>query len=133
MKRRRCGYFGGWLALVALSWLGVVVAAPIYFRHIDAARAPLIEAARVIRDDSAGRPCAVVALVIPQLHWYSHCEGYASQLLAPLPADHLRYAASFTQWPLDLPAILAAQHLLATPLPIGDPHAMLWRLRDVTP
>jgi len=117
------------LGLVATSWLGVLVAAPIYYHHIDDARAPLIAASDALRADSAGRPCAVIALIVPQLMWYSPCEVYASGLLGePLPADRVRYAASFTSWPIDVAALLTAEHLEAAPVATRDPRAELWRL-----
>ncbi|HEY0990559.1 MAG TPA: hypothetical protein VGD80_26080, partial [Kofleriaceae bacterium] len=118
------------LALVAASWLGVLVAAPIYFRHLDDARAPILYAGATLRAASAGQPCVAVALIVPQLMWYSPCRVLAAGLLEdPLPADRARYAASFTRWPIDLPRLLAQQHLQATPLPTRDPRAQVWQLR----
>jgi hypothetical protein len=111
------------------AWLGVAVATVATCRIEDGARAPIVHAAEAIRVDAGDRPCAVVAALAPQLAWYSRCEVYLPALLGqPLPADRPRYAASFTRWPIDLPALLAAQHLRATPLPSGDPDAQLWRL-----
>jgi 4-amino-4-deoxy-L-arabinose transferase-like glycosyltransferase len=116
-------------ALVAASWLGVLVAAPIYYRHLDDARAPILDAGATLRAASAGRPCVAVALIVPQLMWYSPCRVFAAGLLEdPLPADRARYAASFTRWPIDLPRLLAQQHLQATPLPTRDPRAQAWQL-----
>lgn len=118
------------LALVAASWIGVLVAAPIYYRHLDAARAPILAAGTTLRAASAGQPCVAVALIVPQLMWYSPCRVLAAGLLEdPLPADRARYAASFTRWPIDLPQLLAQQHLQATPLPTRDPRAEVWQLR----
>ncbi|HSR97055.1 MAG TPA: hypothetical protein VLM79_08405, partial [Kofleriaceae bacterium] len=117
------------LAAVTAAWLAVAIVAPIYCRHLDDARAPLVEAAAVLRTASAGRPCVAVAPIVPQLLWYSPCWVFASGLLAdPLPADRVRYAASFSRWPLDLPELLAAQHLRATPIATGDPRAQVWQL-----
>jgi 4-amino-4-deoxy-L-arabinose transferase-like glycosyltransferase len=117
------------LGVVATSWVGLTIAAPIYHREVDRARAPLIEAARAISARNPGRPCAVIALIVPQLTWYSRCEVFAVGLLDhPLPADHDRYAASFQRWPVDLAAIVARQHLRATPIPTGDPRAQVWQL-----
>ena len=35
----------------------------------------VIADAHAIRDDAAGRPCTVAALAVPQLMWYSGCDG----------------------------------------------------------
>ena len=116
-------------AAVVASWLSLVIVEPIYFRHVDTARAPLIEAANLFRARRDGRPCAVIALIVPQLMWYSGCEVYAAGLVrAPLPADHDRYAVSFARWPIVLPEVLAIQHLDATSLPVADPRAEVWLL-----
>jgi hypothetical protein len=118
------------LGLVVSSWLGVVIAAVYYDRHLDHERAPILEAARVIRANTGDRPCAAVAMIVPQLMWYSGCEVFASALLEdPMPADRNRYAVTFTRWPIDLEPILAAQHLHAVPLPTADPRAQVWRLQ----
>jgi 4-amino-4-deoxy-L-arabinose transferase-like glycosyltransferase len=118
------------LALVAASWLGVLVAAPVYYRHIDDSRAPILDAGSVLRAASAGRPCVAVAFIVPQLMWYSPCRVFAAGLVEePLPADHARYAVSFTRWPIDLAGLLAQQHLEAAPLPTRDPRAQVWELR----
>jgi 4-amino-4-deoxy-L-arabinose transferase-like glycosyltransferase len=117
------------LALVAASWLGVAIAAPIYYHHLDDARAPIVAAGDAIRATSAGRPCAVVALIVPQLMWHSGCEVYASGLLLdPLPPERDRYAVSFTRWPIELDRILAAQQLQAVPVATSDPRAQVWQL-----
>jgi 4-amino-4-deoxy-L-arabinose transferase-like glycosyltransferase len=117
------------LALALASWLGVAIAAPIYYRYLDDTRAPIVAAGQAIRASSGGRPCAVVALIAPQLMWHSGCEVHPSGLLQdPLPADRDRYAASFTSWPIELEPILAAQRLQAVPIPTPDPRAQVWRL-----
>lgn len=130
LSRSRWAWPRAALALVATSWLGVVVAMPLYYRHIDDARAPLIDASRAIRANSGDRPCAVVALIAPQLMWYSRCQVFVAGLLVdPMPADRDRYAASFTSWPIELAPILARQHLQATPIATQDRRAQLWLLR----
>jgi hypothetical protein len=117
------------LALVAMSWLGVAIAAPLYCRHLDDSRAPILDAAGVLRVASAGRPCVAVALIVPQLMWYSPCRVFASGLVRePLPADRARYAVSFELWPIDLAPLLAAQHLQATPIATHDARAQVWQL-----
>jgi len=118
-------------ALVAAAWLGAAIASAWYQRYLDRERAPIVEAGRVLRGDAAGRPCVAVALIAPQLMWYSGCDVVLSALLvAPLPADHRRYAVSFTRWPIDLAKIVAAQHLRATPIATTDPRATVWSLDD---
>ncbi len=117
------------LGLVVASWLGVVVAASLLFRHLDDTRAPLVEAARVIRADTGERSCSIVAMIVPQLLWYSECQVFASGLLEePLRADDNRYAVWLERWPIDLPALLAGQHLQATTMPMADPRVRVWRL-----
>jgi hypothetical protein len=117
-------------ALVVLSWLGTGAASVLYYRHLDDERAPIVEAANVIRAHTGDRPCAAVAMIVPQLMWYSDCQVLASALLVgPLPADRTRYAVTFTRWPIQLAPILAAQHLRATPLPTADPRAKVWLLQ----
>jgi hypothetical protein len=97
-------------------------------RRAEASRAPILRAADAIRRDAAGRPCAAVAALAPQLMWYARCEVYPIELGALLPADRARYAVSFTRWPIDLDRTLAAQHLRATPIPTDDADAQVWRL-----
>jgi hypothetical protein len=118
------------LVLVCLAWLGAAIAVVLHDRYNDNERAPIREAARVIRAHTGDRPCAAVALIVPQLMWHSGCQVFASGLLkGPLPADRNRYAVSFTRWPIDLASIVAAQHLRATPLPTADPRTTVWLLQ----
>lgn len=117
------------LAAVAAAWLGVVVAQVVACRDAERSRAPVVQAARRIVADAAGRPCAVVAPIVPQIKWYSRCQVYlASMLDEPMPADRVRYAVAFPHGPIDLARIAAVHHLRATPIPTGDPDARLWRL-----
>ena len=117
-------------ALVATSWLGAAIASVAYYRHLDGERAPIVDAATVIRRDAGGRPCVAVALIVPQLMWYSGCDVTASGLLiAPLAGDRARYAVTWTRWPIDLAPILATQHLRATPLATTDSRAKVWLLQ----
>ncbi|MEO7734212.1 MAG: glycosyltransferase family 39 protein [Kofleriaceae bacterium] len=121
-------------ALVASAWLGAVLAAVWYFPHLDHERAPLVEAGRAIRADAAGRPCVAVALIVPELMWYSGCEvRMAALAVTPLPADPVRYLATFTRWPIEIARIAAAQHATVTPVPTMDPRAQVWRLADQRP
>jgi hypothetical protein len=70
----------------------------------------------------------VVALLAPQLTWYSGCQVYVVALGGSLPADRARYAVSLTHWPIDVAAVAAARQLRATPIATGDPDAAVWRL-----
>lgn len=116
------------LAAVAAAWIGAAVAMVVACRGAVASRTSILRAAEAIRRDAAGRPCAAVAALAPQLVWYTRCQVYPSELALPLPADRRRYAVSFPRWPIRLDATLAAQHLRATPLATGDPEAQVWRL-----
>jgi 4-amino-4-deoxy-L-arabinose transferase-like glycosyltransferase len=115
-------------AAVAAAWLGVVVATVTVNRRAGPSRAPILHAADAVRADAAGRPCAIVAALAPQIVWYARCEVHPDELEPPLPADRTRYAVSFTRYPLDLDRILTTQHLRATAIPSGDPDARVWRL-----
>jgi 4-amino-4-deoxy-L-arabinose transferase-like glycosyltransferase len=115
-------------AAVAAAWLGVVVAAVTVNRRAGPSRAPILHAADAVRADAAGRPCAIVAALAPQIVWYARCEVHPDELEPSLPADRTRYAVSFTRYPLDLDRILTTQHLRATAIPSGDPDARVWRL-----
>jgi hypothetical protein len=118
------------LGLVVAAQLTLVVISVFYYRAMDDARAPIVEAAAVIQADAGGRPCAAVAKVVPQLMWHSRCFVEASELVkAPLPVERERYAVWFSKWPMDLDAFLAAQKLRAEPVPTGDPRTRVWRLR----
>jgi 4-amino-4-deoxy-L-arabinose transferase-like glycosyltransferase len=116
-------------ALVAVAWLGCLISTVPYFQFLDDARAPVVEAARVIREHANGQPCTVVAPIVTQLIWYSGCIAFASHLLRETLPQHRRtYAASLVRWPIQLEAVLPNQHLRATPLATRDPRAKVWRL-----
>ncbi|MCW5802903.1 MAG: glycosyltransferase family 39 protein [Deltaproteobacteria bacterium] len=119
------------LALVAAAQLGLVVATVIHHRVVDDARAPIVAAAETMRAHSAGKPCAAVAAIVPQLMWYSRCSIFASSLIGPdsLPPDRDGYAVWLKKWPMDAGAFAAQRGLTATPLPTGDDRARVWRLR----
>lgn len=77
--RRTAGY-GAALVVVA-SWVfGVVLASRV--GRVRARWDGLLTAATVIRNDSAGRRCQVVARHTSQMEWYSGCEA-----LLEIPAD----------------------------------------------
>jgi hypothetical protein len=117
------------LALVAAAWLGTVVAQVVVCRGAARLRAPIVRAADAVRADAAGRPCAAVAALVPQVAWYTRCQVYVSRLLdAPMPADRVRYAVATAHQPIDLDRAVALHHAHAVPLPTGDPDAQVWRL-----
>jgi len=116
------------LAAVVASWIGAGIAMVVVCRAAEPSRVSILRAADAIRRDAAGRPCAAVAALAPQLMWYARCAIYPAELGMPLPADRARYAVSFPRWPIRLDATLAAQHLRATPIATGDPDAEVWRL-----
>ena len=117
------------LAAVAAAWLGVAGASVAVCRRLEQQRAPIVAAGGALRGDAAGRPCAVVAAVAPQLAWYSRCQVYlASQLAAPIPADRVRYAVALAHDSIDPGAIAALHQLRAVPVATGDPAARAWRL-----
>jgi 4-amino-4-deoxy-L-arabinose transferase-like glycosyltransferase len=119
------------LGAVVAAQVSLVVIAAFYFRAVDDARAPIVEAARAIRAHSGDRPCATVANIVPQLQWHSRCYGNASELIGdrPIRGDGDRYAVWFSKWPMNLDAFLAAQKLRAEPLPTNDERTRVWLLR----
>lgn len=79
----------GALGLVALAWLGCVIAICPGAQRRAREREPLARAAAQIRSDDAGRPCAISATQIPQLVWATHCTGVLPG--APWPDRARRY------------------------------------------
>ena len=150
----RIGRPGVALAIVAAAWLGTIVTEVVVCRGATRIRAPIVRAADAVRVDAAGRRCAVVAAMVPQVAWYSHCQVYLSRLLdAPMPADRVRYAVATAHRPIersemgggdpagfaggaggkaprgiDLDRAVVGHHARAVPLPTGDPDAQVWRL-----
>lgn len=119
------------LGLVATAWLGVGIAAPIYFRMRDDTIEPIVHAAAALRADTGGRRCAVFALIVPQLQWYSGCSVYSVALGGSIAVDQTGYAVSFIRWPLNIAEVTAAHQLAATPLPTNDARVIVWRLGDL--
>lgn len=71
------------LVVVSLAWLGVAIAVIPYQRRLADLRAPYIAASDAIRADAGTQPCLIAARIVPQLMWYSRCEG----LLVGSPED----------------------------------------------
>jgi hypothetical protein len=113
------------LALVAVAWLGVAVASVPYNLHLSNLRAPIIEAARVVEADAAGRPCLAVAGIVPQLMWYARCDGMVTTYVGVVPwPPKQAYVVSL----LGHPADPAPMQRPARPLPTRDPRVLVWAL-----
>lgn len=125
----RIGRPGVALAMVAATWLGTIATQVVVCRGAARIRAPIVRAADAMRADAAGRRCAAVAAMVPQVAWYSGCRVYLSRLLdAPMPADRVRYALATAHRPIDLDRVVAIHHAHPAPLATGDPDAQAWRL-----
>ncbi len=114
--------------LATLAWLVLAALQPLIQRTFADHLGDVMADARAIRDDAAGRPCAVAALAVPQLMWYSGCDGV--KLARPgtpvdLPAGERWYGASTPMRAVDPSVLGAAQH--ADPIPLPAPSA--WYLR----
>jgi hypothetical protein len=116
-------------ALVALAWLGVAIAVVPLQRSIAHARAPLVAAGDVIREDAGGRPCLVSATAVAQLMWYARCAGSAAAFDEPWPADRIPYAVSLPGQRLDLAALAARRGLTIHPLAVRVPRSQVGRLQ----
>jgi 4-amino-4-deoxy-L-arabinose transferase-like glycosyltransferase len=118
-----------WLALpVAAAALVLAIVQPIIQARATASLAALIADTTAIRTDAAGQPCAVAALAVPQVMWYSGCAGV--KLAAPgtpvdLPPDRRWYTASTPGRPVDPAVVARAQG--ADPIALPSPSA--WYLR----
>ena len=117
------------VALVAASWLGTAIFAIWHFPSVTRTREPIVEAAERARDDAAGRPCTAIAMLVPQLQWYSGCEVVGEPFQhGPLPAGRVHYALMPPRWTIDLDAIARTNHAHATPL-----SSTVWRLDEAAP
>ena len=123
----------------ALAWLGLAIAIVPFQHFLAELRRPLYATATTVRDDAAGRPCAIAANVAPQLIWATHCEVIiaktAPSLREPWPAiARVKYVVSVPHAvvsAIQLQAVAAtahaAPHELAVASP-GSPEARAWRL-----
>jgi 4-amino-4-deoxy-L-arabinose transferase-like glycosyltransferase len=117
------------LALVAASWLGTAIYALWHFPAEARTRAPIVETAQRVHDDAVGRPCAAVAMLVPQLQWYSGCEIVGEPFQhGPLPAGDVHYVLMPPRWTVDVDAIARTNHAHATPV-----SPTVWRLDEVAP
>ena len=123
----------------ALAWLGLAIAIVPFQRYLAELRHPLYAAATAVRDDAAGRPCAIAANVAPQLIWATHCDVIiaktAPNLRSPWPASaRVKYVVSAPH-AVVLPVLLQALAGTAQAVPhqlavesAGSPDARAWRL-----
>ncbi|HET9992664.1 MAG TPA: glycosyltransferase family 39 protein [Kofleriaceae bacterium] len=132
---------GARVAVVAcgLAWLGLAIAIVPYQHYLARHRRPLYAAAAAVRDDAAGRPCAIAANLAPQLIWATGCEVVIAKTAAKLaspwpPAAVVEYVVS-VPYAVISPGLLrdVAATARARPheLPISDstsPEARAWRL-----
>ncbi|MEJ7603572.1 MAG: hypothetical protein WKG01_37140, partial [Kofleriaceae bacterium] len=127
------------LSLVACAWLGVAIAVVPYNRRLAELRQPIVLAARAISSDAAGRPCFVVARIVPQLMWYAHCDGLMPSYLEAVPCpQRLPYVVSLPGHELELDAVLPGTGSESRPLrsrpgparelPVVDPRVRVWAL-----
>lgn len=115
--------------LVAASWLVMLCAAVPIQLHITRGLSSMTTASASIRADAAGRRCVVMAYWVPELMWYSGCDGIQAprwdHLNARPSADARWYAASMPLHAVDPEVVArAAGATSAVPLPGGA----AWRL-----
>jgi len=123
-------------AACALAWLGLAIAIVPYDHYLADRRRPLYAAAAAVRDDAAGRPCAIAANVAPQLIWVTRCEVViaktAGKLAAPWPADtpalYVVSAPHAVVSPGQLQDVAATVHAVPHELSVSSPEARAWRL-----
>lgn len=120
------------LPLVATAWLGAMVAIIPYNHYIAELRTPLAAATTAIHADAAGRPCIVIARVVPQFMWYTGCETVLVRALDHLPGvppDRLVYVASVPHATTRVEPIAAALKAHPTPIPTTSELCQVWALR----
>jgi len=101
------------LAVVAATWLVVVVSAVRSKHELELENAHTLASAAVVRADDAGRPCFVMGRKRMQLEWYSGCE---STLWPHVPLGRL-YAVRDDYGGPDQPdfAVLPGTHVQLAP------------------
>ncbi|MEO6773737.1 MAG: hypothetical protein ABI467_12085 [Kofleriaceae bacterium] len=122
-------------AACGLAWLGLAIAIVPYQRFLANHRRPLYAAAATVRDDAAGRPCAIAANVAPQLIWATRCDVVIAKTAptrpAPWPAATVRYVVSVPHAviaPGLLRAVAATARAVPRELAVASPQARVWRL-----
>jgi dolichyl-phosphate-mannose-protein mannosyltransferase len=127
------------VAACALAWLGLAIAIVPFQHYLAELRRPLYATATAVRDDAAGRPCAIAANVAPQLIWATHCDVIiaktAPSLREPWPPDaRVKYVVSAPHAvvsAIQLQAVAATAHAVPHELAVaspGSPEARAWRL-----
>jgi 4-amino-4-deoxy-L-arabinose transferase-like glycosyltransferase len=126
------------VAACGLAWLGIAIAIVPYQHFLATLRRPLYAAASAVRDDAAGRPCAIAANVAPQLIWATRCEVViaktAPKLQAPWPAGTIDYVVSAPHAviaPALLHDVAATAHAVPHELAVANkdaPEVHVWRL-----
>jgi len=116
------------LAAVGAAWLGVAVAMIPHDRAITRSRGTILAAAAAIVADHRTGPCTVIAQKVPQLMWYTHCDGELTRTadLAARAPGRSRYLVSTPYTPLDGPAFAASHGVAVVELPTGSPLARVW-------
>jgi hypothetical protein len=113
------------LALVAVAWLGVAVAAVPYNLHLAKLRAPIVHAAEIVEGEAAGRPCLAVARIVPQLMWYARCDGMMTTYVGVVPWPQKQtYLVSLPGHAADPSTI----QRVSRPVPTRDPRVLVWAL-----
>lgn len=122
------------LALAFAAWLALAIGAIPYARAIARSRATITAAAATVRAHQGAAGCVVIAGLVPQLMWYSRCQGVRAGevVLSTLPPDDEDYLVSTPYTPLDGARFAATRGATVVELPTGNDHARVWRLRPAT-
>jgi 4-amino-4-deoxy-L-arabinose transferase-like glycosyltransferase len=123
----------------ALAWLGLALAIVPFQHFLAELRQPLYATATAVRDDAAGRPCAIAANVAPQLIWATRCDVIIAKTAPSLrepwpPAARVKYVVSAPHAvvpAIQLQAVAATAHAVPHELAVanpGSPEARVWRL-----
>ena len=119
-------------AACGLAWLGLAIAIVPYQHYLADLRRPLYSAAAAVRDDAAGRPCAIAANVAPQLIWATRCEVVIAKTAAPWPAGATVLYVVSAPHAVISPGLLqdfaATAHAIPHELSVSSPEARAWRL-----
>ncbi|HEY0190175.1 MAG TPA: glycosyltransferase family 39 protein [Kofleriaceae bacterium] len=122
------------LWLCGLAWFGIAAVVPFYQSSIGRARGSILSAATTIQADRAASKldrCMVIANVIPQLMWYSHCDGTALHVWvedALAPARD-RYIVSMPYGFLQGDAFAMHHGVMVHDLPTGDLRTRVWKVQ----
>jgi 4-amino-4-deoxy-L-arabinose transferase-like glycosyltransferase len=124
------------LAAVGLAWLGVAIGSVPYNLAMTRARASILAAAAAVRADHAAHapavPCLVFSLVVPQLRWYTSCEGVPEYLVGAddLAVPRARYAIKTPYGGIDGNVFALSHGFTSVVVQTGNPRAQVWALHD---